>query len=122
MTWESILTKSAWHQAVGSLIDAVAEKIISSVMELDSISPDTAYNIASLIAKVSTLDSLFKPNKGPGRAVTEDVSASMTQYVGSWLRLQFLSRILQSDLSEGRSLGFDSQRSTYYREDEVVDH
>lgn len=126
VTWESILARSVWYQAAGSLVDTVSTKIISDVMDLPSIGQDEAYNIAKLIATVTELDDLFLPsrfhNRGqaPGPDVAGEIPAT-AQYAPSWLRLQYLSEVLQSNLRDVRYLWMESELSLYFTADEVVD-
>ncbi|CAI4210289.1 unnamed protein product [Parascedosporium putredinis] len=68
-------------------------------MDLPAIGQDEAYNIASMIAKVTELD----------------------DYAPSWLRLQYLSEVLQSNLNEVRYLWFESELSLYFSAGEVID-
>jgi len=114
--WKPILTKSAWAQATGSLLSNVAKKIIIDVQDLASLGADEAYRIARLIAKVTTLDDLFLPEnkEQPQIPVT-------SQYAPNWLKLHFLSELLQSNLSDVRYLWFESDLSLYFRAQEVID-
>jgi protein transport protein DSL1/ZW10 len=124
VTWESILARSAWCQAVGSLVDAIATKIINDIMEMPSIGSDEAFNIANLIARIVTLDDLFLPSRVQGGTqplATADEVPMTAQYAASWLRLQYLSEVLQSNLNELRYLWMEGELSLYFRLDEVVD-
>lgn len=114
--WSEILSKSAWCQAVGSLVDSLAGKIIADVMDLSGIGQDEAFNIANLIAKITELDDLFIPS-GAGT----DVVPTTSQYAESWLRLKFLSEFLQSNLNEVKYLWMESDLSLYFTVDEVID-
>ena len=111
--WEPILARSVWQQAVGSLVDAVASKIISDVMDLASIGQDEAYNIAKLISSVEELDDLFL---SPGSKVP-----STSQFASLWLRLKYLSEVLQSNLRDVRFLWMEGELSLYFTVEEVVD-
>ncbi|KAK4460703.1 hypothetical protein QBC42DRAFT_347806 [Cladorrhinum samala] len=111
--WEPILARSVWQQAVGSLVDAVASKIISDVMDLASIGQDEAYNIAKLISSVEELDDLFL---SPGSKVP-----STAQFASLWLRLKYLSEVLQSNLRDVRFLWMEGELSLYFTVEEVVD-
>lgn len=111
--WNSILPRSAWCQAVGSLVDSISSKIIADVLDLESIGQDDAYNTARLIAKVTELDDLF-----PGSA---DSVPSTARYVPSWLRLKYLSELLQSNLRDVRYLWFESELSLCFTAEEVID-
>lgn len=126
VTWETILARSVWYQATGSLVDTVSTKIISDVMDLPSIGQDEAYNIAKLIATVTELDDLFLPSRfhNRGQASGSDVAGEIpatAQYAPSWLRLQYLSEVLQSNLRDVRYLWMESELSLYFTADEVVD-
>lgn len=125
IAWESILSRSAWQQAVGSLVDAVANKIIGDVMDLPGIGQDEAYNIANHIASVTALDDLFLPSRfatAEGRNFeAENEIPTTAQYASSWLRLKYLSEVLQSNLKDVRYLWLESELSLYFSADEVVD-
>jgi centromere/kinetochore protein ZW10 len=112
-TWSGILSRSAWCQAVGSLADTLASKLVADVMDLAGIGQDEAYNIANLIAIITELDDLFLQ---PG----EDVPAT-SQYADQWLRLKYLSEVLQSNLPSVKYLWMESDLSLYFTVEEVVD-
>jgi centromere/kinetochore protein ZW10 len=122
--WEPILARSVWQQAVGSLVDGVAAKMISDVMDLPSIGQDEAYNIAKLIASVEEeLDELFLPSRLYGvEKGGEDEEVPLTaQFAGNWLRLKYLSEVLQSNLRDVRFLWVEGELSLYFTAEEVVD-
>ncbi|KAJ0307586.1 hypothetical protein COL5a_000445 [Colletotrichum fioriniae] len=123
VTWESILARSVWYQAVGSLLDGLSSKIIGDVMDASSIGQDDAYGIAKLIAKVAELDDLFLPSRttGVAGAAAADEIPTTAQYAATWLRLKYLSEVLQSNLNEVKYLWCDSELSLYFSADEVVD-
>ncbi|KAI0106409.1 hypothetical protein GGR51DRAFT_168916 [Nemania sp. FL0031] len=114
--WSKILAKSAWSQAVGSLVDTIASKVVSDVMDLAGIGQDDAYNIANLIARITELDDLFLP---PG--ADKNAIPSTSEYASSWLRLKYLSEVLQSNLQDVKFLWMESELSLYFTVDEVVD-
>ncbi|KAI1437496.1 hypothetical protein GGR50DRAFT_645355 [Xylaria sp. CBS 124048] len=116
-SWSQILSKSAWSQAIGSLVDTLASKIVIDVMELPGIGQDDAYNIANLIAQVTELDDLFLP---PGADKNATIP-STSEYASHWLRLKYLSEVLQSNLQDVKFLWMDSELSLYFTVDEVVD-
>lgn len=126
VTWESILARSVWYQATGSLVDTVSTKIIADVLDLPSIGQDEAYNIAKLIATVTELDYLFLPSRvqsrpqGTGSKDASEIPLT-AQYAPSWLRLQYLSEVLQSNLRDVRYLWMESELSLYFSAEEVVD-
>lgn len=119
VTWDSILARSAWYQAVGSLVDAISLKIIGDVMDSASISQDDAYNIAKLIATVTELDDLFLP-KGGRKGAPNEAPQTMS-YAPSWMRLKYLSEVLQSNLRDVRFLWMESELSLFFTMDEVVE-
>ncbi|KAF2971895.1 hypothetical protein GQX73_g1722 [Xylaria multiplex] len=115
-SWSTILAKSAWSQAVGSLVDSIASKLVADVMDLAGIGQDDAYNIANIIARVTELDDLFLP---PG--ADKDAIPSTSEYASNWLRLKYLSEVLQSNLQDVKFLWIESELSLYFTVDEVVD-
>ncbi|OPB37234.1 hypothetical protein A0O28_0041460 [Trichoderma guizhouense] len=120
-TWDPILRRSVWSQAVGSLADSLASRLISDVLEMSSIGQDEAYNIAQLIALATELDDLFMPSKLSGTAPAPDEMPTTAQYAPSWLRLKYLGEVLQSNLNEVKFLWCDSELSLYFTVDEVID-
>ncbi|KAF5021985.1 hypothetical protein F66182_5976 [Fusarium sp. NRRL 66182] len=119
--WKPILARSVWTQALGSLVDALATKLITDVLEMSSIGQDEAYNIAKLIATATELDDLFLPSALMGTASGGDEVPQTAQYAPSWLRLKYLSEVLQSNLNEVRYLWFESELSLYFSSSEVID-
>lgn len=124
VAWEPILARSVWSQAIGSLADAIATKLITDVLEMSSIGQDEAYEIAKLISKATELDDLFMPSKlsggGDGEPAEDEVPVT-AQFAPSWLRLKYLSEVLQSNLNEVKSLWLESELSLYFSVSEVVD-
>ncbi|KAL7945422.1 hypothetical protein V8C42DRAFT_323111 [Trichoderma barbatum] len=120
-TWDPILRRSVWSQAVGSLADSLASRLISDVLEMSSIGQEEAYSIAQLIASATELDDLFIPSKLAGTAPVPDEVPTTAQYAPSWLRLKYLGEVLQSNLNEVKFLWCDSELSLYFTVDEVID-
>ncbi|KAL7795334.1 hypothetical protein V8C37DRAFT_38699 [Trichoderma ceciliae] len=120
-TWDPILKRSVWSQAVGSLADSLASRLISDVLDMSSIGQDEAYSIAQLIASATKLDDLFVPSKLAGTAPVPDEMPTTAQYAPSWLRLKYLGEVLQSNLNEVKFLWCDSELSLYFTVDEVID-
>ncbi|EWG42813.1 hypothetical protein FVEG_04537 [Fusarium verticillioides 7600] len=119
--WKSILARSVWTQALGSLADALATKLITDVLEMSSIGQEEAYNIAKTIATATELDDLFLPSTLTGTAKSENEVPQTAQYAPSWLRLKYLSEVLQSNLNEVRYLWCESELSLYFSVSEVID-
>ncbi|RYP22377.1 hypothetical protein DL765_001729 [Monosporascus sp. GIB2] len=115
-TWSNILSRSAWTQAVGSLVDTVSSKLIADVMDLAGIGQEEAYNIASLIARIEQLDGLFLPPDAG-----KDAIPNTAQYAASWLRLKYLSEVLQSNLQEVLYLWNESELSLEFSAEEVIE-
>ncbi|KAJ4148582.1 hypothetical protein LMH87_003046 [Akanthomyces muscarius] len=120
-TWETILARSVWSQAIGSLADTLATRLIGDVLDMSSIGQDEAYSIAKLISVATELDDLFLPSKLGDTAPTEEEVPATAQYAPNWLRLKYLSEVLQSNLNEVKYLWCDSELSLYFTADEVVD-
>jgi len=114
--WKKILSKSAWAQSIGNLLSTVSGRIVRDIQELPSLSADDAFRIASLIAKVVKLDDLFLPENKE-----EEQIPVTAQYVPDWLKLQYLSEVLQSDLKDVRYLWMESDLSLYYTPQEAIE-
>jgi centromere/kinetochore protein ZW10 len=114
--WKRILSKSAWAQATGSLLSTVARKIILDVEDLTSLGADEAYRVANLISRIVNLDDLFLPEHKDQSQIP-----FTSQYAPNWLKLHFLSEVLQSDLKDVKYLWFESDLSLYFSVQEVVD-
>ncbi|KAJ3458101.1 hypothetical protein MRS44_012210 [Fusarium solani] len=123
VVWKPILARSVLTQALGSLAEALATKLITDVLEIPSIGQDEAYNIAKLIATATELDDLFLPSSLSGTSSdnAEDEVPQTSQFAPSWLRLKYLSEVLQSNLNEVRYLWFESELSLYFSASEMVD-
>ncbi|PHH77983.1 hypothetical protein CDD82_3270 [Ophiocordyceps australis] len=121
-TWESILARSVWSQAVGSLADALAKRLIADVLDMASIGQDDAYAIAKLISSATEIDDLFLPSRlsGTDKAAEDEVPVT-AQYAPNWLRLKYLGEVLQSNLNEVKYLWCESELSLYFTVEEVVD-
>lgn len=134
-TWKKVLSYSAWASAVGSLVNAVAKKIISDVFDRDDLGADEANLIAELIVKITTLDELFIPDaqsvKGSsgrnGTRNTDDTSMDLgnapltARFADNWLKMQYLGEVLQSNLANIRFLWFESGLSLEFTKEEAVD-
>ncbi|KAG6070796.1 hypothetical protein E4U16_006608 [Claviceps sp. LM84 group G4] len=120
-TWESIVPRSVWSQAIGSLVDALASRIVTDVLDLASIGQDEAYRIAHLIVTTTTLDTLFLPSKLAGSEPVRNEVPTTEQYAPHWPRLKYLGEILQSDLNGIRALWCEQKLSDYFTAQEVVD-
>ncbi|KAG5981747.1 hypothetical protein E4U55_002597 [Claviceps digitariae] len=120
-TWDSILPRSVWSQAIGSLVDALAHRIMTDVLDMTSIGQDEAYRIAHLIVTATALDDLFLPSKLGGTAPVRNEVPTTEQYAPNWPRLKYLGEILQSDLNGIRALWCEQKLSYYFTAQEVVD-
>jgi centromere/kinetochore protein ZW10 len=119
--WVKILPWSACASATGSLVNAVASKLIADIFDLTTIGVDEAEHIATIISNVESLDSLFiNPTQQNGKASNEQSSLT-AQFVEKWLKMRFLNEVLQSNLSDIKYLWSQSDLSYYFTVDEVVD-
>lgn len=126
-TWEPILARSVWTQAVGSLTDSLATHLITEVLEMSSIGQDEAYNIADAISSAEELDKFFLPSNllPPEQRKQQPHDADeiplTDRYAPNWLRLKYLSQVLQSNLVDVKYLWCEGQLSLYFSATEVVD-
>ncbi|KFZ08067.1 hypothetical protein V502_09561 [Pseudogymnoascus sp. VKM F-4520 (FW-2644)] len=118
--WRTILSESAWSQAVGALLSTVARKMIRDVTDLTVLGADEAFRVASLIALVTKLDDLFTP-EGADEDPENPPVPTTSHYAAFWLKLHFLSEVLQSNLRDLMFLWSKSDLSLYFGAEEVVD-
>ena len=118
--WKKILTPSVWRSAIGSLVNTVSTKIINDVFDLSDMAIDEAELTAKLIAKITTLDSLFTSDPSTN-GNDHQAAPLMAEYADKWLKLQFLSEVLQSNLNDIKWLWFESELSLHFTREEVVD-
>ncbi|KAL3418199.1 is centromere binding protein at prophase [Phlyctema vagabunda] len=112
-SWKDILPPSAWSQAVGSLANTIASKMIQDVGDLDSLGAEATDRLGKLFNKITKLDDLFLV---PGAD-----SPQTAHYASDWLRMQFMGQVLQSTLADIRYLWFDSHLSVYFTAEQVRD-
>lgn len=125
--WNKILPYSAWASATGSLVNTVAAKLINDVFDLTDIGVDEAERTATILSCVESLDDLFipKPDKSqpdkPQNGSSADAIPLTSQFADKWMKMKFLSEVLQSNLKDVKFLWFESDLSIYFTVDEVVD-
>lgn len=121
--WIKILPYSAWASATGSLVNAIATKLITDIFDLSDIGVDEAERIATILSRVESLDDLFipKPEKARNGASTENAIPLTSQFADKWMKMKFLGEVLQSNLKDVKFLWFESDLSLYFTVDEVVD-
>lgn len=117
---------SAWASATGSLVNTIASRIIADVFDLSDISVDEAERIATVILRVEALDNLFLKqditgNKIPLVEENAEPIPTTSKFADKWIKMKFLSEVLQSNLAEVKYLWFESDLSLYFRVDEVVE-
>jgi len=135
--WEKILPYSAWASATGSLVNAVATKLITDVFDLSDIGVDEAERTATILSRVESLDDLFIPKPDPAHSSpsknknknstngtdpdSDPVVPLTSQFADKWMKMKFLSEVLQSNLKDVKFLWFESDLSLYFTVEEVVD-
>jgi centromere/kinetochore protein ZW10 len=93
------------------------------VFDLTDISVDEAERAATLLTRVEQLDDLFirKAEKGQRNGTEEDDIPLTSQFADKWMKMKFLSEVLQSNLKDVKFLWFESDLSLYFTAEEVVD-
>ncbi|KAG4438487.1 hypothetical protein IFR05_006010 [Cadophora sp. M221] len=123
--WQKILPYSAWASATGSLVNAVATKLINDVFDLSDIGVDEAERTATILSRVEALDDLFIPQSDASKphngTPASDAVPLTSQFADKWMKMKFLCEVLQSNLKDVKFLWFDSDLSIYFTVDEVVD-
>jgi centromere/kinetochore protein ZW10 len=125
--WKPILAYSAWASSVGSIVNTVASKLITDVFDLNDVSVDEAERLATIISEVIKLDDLFirhpdlkARNNGTNGDNAEPIPMT-AQFADKWMKLKFLSEVLQSNLTDIKFYWFESDLSLYFTAEEVVE-
>ncbi len=123
--WKYILPYSAWASATGSLVNAIAGRIISDVLELAEIGADIADRIAEVIEQVEGLNDLFimrSEDGAPRHVLDEAKDHPMTaNFADKWIKMQYLGEVLRGNLKDIKFLWFESELSLYFSADEVIE-
>ncbi|CCU77089.1 zw10/centromere/kinetochore protein zw10 [Blumeria hordei DH14] len=122
--WDNILPPSARNSATGSLINTIATKLISDVFDMPDIGVDEAEHIATTLSKVEELDDLFLVSEildMPEIVPYESPIPQTSQFADQWMRMKFLSEVLQSNLKDIKFLWFESDLSLYFCADEIIE-
>ncbi|PBP21206.1 centromere kinetochore protein, partial [Diplocarpon rosae] len=95
------------------------------------IEPETKIlRMATILSRVESLDELFIPKPDATRSKsqphlskneTDDAVPLTSQFADQWMKMKFLSEVLQSNLKDVRFLWFESDLSLYFSVSEVVD-
>lgn len=116
--WQSILSRSALLQAIGSLISTVINKVIIDIEDLSDISEAESQRLVSFCNKLSKLEDLFMPETTTGDK--EPVSMAAV-YVRNWLKFQYLINILESSLADIKFLWTEGELPLEFSPDEVIE-
>ena len=118
LEWSTILSRSALLSSIGTLIKSIIEQFIRDVKELGDISEPQSQRLSSFCEQIIRLEDLFMPDAEEAGAEAMPLTAV---YVPKWLRLQYLSQILESNLKEIEYLWTESELSLEFSADEVID-
>jgi len=94
-------------------------RIITDVFEIPDISVDEAERIATIISLVETFDELFIPQNSSNE-IDKQVPTT-PRFADKWMKMKFLSEVLQSNLADVKFLWFESDLSLYFTVDEVIE-
>lgn len=110
-SWSTILAASARSSAVGRLVNILASKIITDTFDLPDIDTDQAQQIAAIILRVVELDDLFTETHSADGQNGKKPVPQTARFADKWIKLQFLSEVLQSNLDDIRYQWFQSDLS-----------
>ncbi|POS87681.1 hypothetical protein EPUL_002629, partial [Erysiphe pulchra] len=122
--WKDILKFSTRASLMGAMVNNMAKKIISDVFNLGDISVEDAKRIAAIISEVETLDNLFIPRLNgdlENEILGENERPLTVQFSEKWMKMKFLSEVLQSNLKDVKFLWFESDLSLYFSVEETIE-
>jgi centromere/kinetochore protein ZW10 len=94
--WQSILSKSALYQSMGSLLNTVITKIVNDIEDLSDISEPESVALAKYCADIAGLEEEFFP----GRTGTLDSPPVTPIYCPGWVKFRYLEQILSSSMTD----------------------
>ncbi|KAK6334062.1 hypothetical protein TWF696_002564 [Orbilia brochopaga] len=115
MQWKDTLSRSALLQSLGSLLNTVVTKFINDIEDLGDISADASVSLASYVADIGKLETLFLLPDQP-----KDAVPMTAVYCEKWLKFQYLGTILDSTMVEITELWRDGALVDFER-DELID-
>ena len=119
--WESVLSRSALLQSIGSLLTTATNKIIVDIEDMSDISEPESQRLTSFCNRITTLDDLFLPEEAPDADPSDQVISLTAGYTSTWLKFQYLTNILESSLVDIKYLWTEGELSLEFSADEVVD-
>ncbi|KAF3924639.1 hypothetical protein AA313_de0203494 [Arthrobotrys entomopaga] len=95
MQWKDTLSRSALFQSLGQLMNSIITKFINDIEDLSDISADASAKLATYVADIGRLESLFILPDQP-----RDALPMTAVYCEKWLKFQYLGNILDSSMTE----------------------
>jgi protein transport protein DSL1/ZW10 len=115
--WESILSRSALLQTIGSLISSVINKFIIDIEDFGDISEQESQQLVSFSNRISSVEDVFMPE-----SAGDSGSVSMVAiYVRNWLKFQYLINILESSLADIKFLWVEGELRLEFTVQEVIE-
>lgn len=119
--WQSILSRSALLQSIGSLLATGINKIITDVEDLSDISEPESQRLVGFCTSISKLEDLFLPSQEDTQLQTDEAIPMTAMYVPNWLKFQYLINILESSLADIKYLWTEGELKLEFSVEEVVD-
>jgi centromere/kinetochore protein ZW10 len=92
--WQSVLSKSALYQSVGSLLNTVITKLVNDIEDLSDISEPESVALAKYCADIAGLEQEFFPGR------TLDSLPVTPIYCPGWIKFRYLEQILGSSMKD----------------------
>jgi centromere/kinetochore protein ZW10 len=113
--WQNVLSRSALHQSLGSLVSAALTKFINDVEDMSDIAEDESRKLHGYCVSLATLSQHFQTEDGNGE--TRDMAGI---YTPNWFKFQYLSEILDSSLADIKYFWTDGELKLEMDAEEVV--
>ena len=117
--WKSVLSNSALLQSIGSLLSSVTNKMIIAIEDMPDIEDADSQQLAAFCNRITSLDDLFI-TETPGSEGGQPVPMPIV-YTPGWLKLQYLSNILESTLADINYMWAEGELSLEFEPSEVID-
>ncbi|KAJ3826774.1 hypothetical protein F5880DRAFT_1542189 [Lentinula raphanica] len=90
--WKTLLTKSKYYTALGSVVDAALCRVVQDVLALADIPEVESHRLSELCRILLALEGLFSEDP--------EKPSFVVAYVPSWLKFSYLSELLEASLAD----------------------
>lgn len=116
--WSPLLSRSVLRQSLGSVVDAVINKVILDIEEMTDIGDEESKQLRQYCKDITKLETLFTDTPEAAESESRNLSSL---YVSSWLKFEYMIELLESSLADIKYMWTDTGLGLEYGIEELVD-